>query len=826
MIDYEKLGLFYLGKKFDLVQGRPLSDLMLYDSRDLTTHAVCVGMTGSGKTGLCLCIIEEAAIDRIPVLAIDPKGDLGNLLLTFPGLNPSDFKPWVDPREAARKGQDLDTYASTVANQWRDGLAAWQQPPERIQRFRDAVDIAIYTPGSTAGLPLSVLRSFHVPPRQLREDGDLYREHIQSTAAGVLALAGVTGDPMTSRENLLVGKLLDHAWTSNHSLDLPMLITGIQKPPFDRVGRLDIEAFYPAPDRFALAVKLNNLLASPGFSSWVEGTPLDINRLLYREDGTPRVSILSIAHLSEAERMAFVTILLNEVLSWVRTQPGTSSLRALLYMDEIFGFFPPSANPPAKRPMLTLLKQARAYGLGIMLATQNPVDLDYKGLANTGTWFLGRLQTERDKMRVIDGLQSASDAAGAGFDRKRLESLLSSLGNRVFLMNNVHDDGPVVFQTRWALSYLRGPLTREEIKGLTKPALPEDLVNSPAAGPDTGALSRLPQEESAGEPASLPQARFNPAASTRPLIDPGITERFARPHAEAETIQYIPCLYTTARVHYVDAKTKANVDKWETFPILARADDRTISGDPWTGAIELKTPPDMDDHPVNAGAQFATLPAECTRARSYSVWTKKLKDHLYRERPLPLLFCPELKLYSWPHEDEAQFRIRLNMKAREARDEKVDQLRARFRPRRDAIENKIRSAEERLQREKNQASKSTFDAVLSVGGSVLDSFLGNRRSRSRTSKTTAARNASRAAQQRAEAAAVSETLSSLKSQRDELDLDFEREERELEYTLGAHRLEIKSYPITPRKADISVEPVLLLWMLEQDLPGAQSTVYV
>ncbi|MCA9086899.1 MAG: ATP-binding protein, partial [Planctomycetaceae bacterium] len=209
-------------------------------------------------------------------------------------------------------------------------------------------------------------------------------------------------------------------------------------PPFDRIGVIGLENFYPQADRFQLAMLLNNLLASPGFSSWMEGESLDIQKMLYSPDGKPRFTILSIAHLSEAERMFFVTIFLNEVVSWMRAQSGTSSLRAILYMDEVFGYFPPTANPPSKTPMLTLLKQARAFGLGVVLATQNPVDLDYKGLSNAGTWFIGRLQTERDKARVLDGLEGASAAAGHAFDRRQMEVILSGLGSRVFLLNNVH----------------------------------------------------------------------------------------------------------------------------------------------------------------------------------------------------------------------------------------------------------------------------------------------------------------------------------------------------------------------------------------------------
>jgi hypothetical protein len=489
MHPFEQLGVFYLGRRYDVDASRPTDELLLYDSKDLCTHAVCVGMTGSGKTGLCLALLEEAAIDGIPALIIDPKGDLGNLLLTFPQLRGEDFEPWIDPAEASRVGQPPAEYAAAIANRWQKGLAEWSQDGQRIQRFRESADVAIYTPGSTAGLPLTVLRSFHVPPPAVLQDAEAFREAVSTTAASLLGLLGLNADPLRSREHILVATILDRTWRGGTDLDMPGLIRAIQSPPFEQLGLVDLETAYPAKDRFELAMLLNNLLASPAYAAWLEGEPLDIQRLLYTPEGKPRLSILSIAHLSERERMFFVTILLNEVIAWMRTQSGTSSLRALLYMDEVFGYFPPTANPPSKTPMLTLMKQARAYGLGVVLATQNPVDLDYKGLSNAGTWLLGRLQTERDKQRVLDGLEGASTAAGAAFDRRKLERTLSGLGNRVFLMNNVHEDEPVVFQTRWALSYLRGPLTRDQIsqlmagrKAVTARLPTSRSGNRPAAG--------------------------------------------------------------------------------------------------------------------------------------------------------------------------------------------------------------------------------------------------------------------------------------------------------------------------------------------------------
>lgn len=481
--DYEKLGAFYLGRPYDLAAKGPTPGLVLYDSKDLVTHAVCVGMTGSGKTGLCIDVIEEAALDGIPTIAIDPKGDLTNLLLTFPQLRPEDFRPWINEEDGTKKGLSPDAYAAQQAEAWKSGLAAWGEDGERIARLREAADFAIYTPGSNAGIPVSILASFAAPPQALRDDAELFRERVGTTVTSLLGLIGVEADPVQSREHVLLSTLFTNAWSAGQDLDLAALVAQIQKPAVTRIGVMDLDSFYPAKDRLKLALALNNLLAAPGFTAWLEGVPLDIATLLHTPDGKPRVAIMSIAHLSDAERMFFVSLLLNQVLGWMRAQSGTTSLRAILYMDEIFGFFPPVATPASKQPLLTLLKQARAFGLGVLLATQNPVDLDYKGLSNAGTWFLGRLQTERDKARVLEGLEGVAAAANASFDKRQIDTMLTGLGSRVFLMNNVHEDGPRLLESRWSMSYLRGPLTRDQIKKLMDGKRPAITARPATAAP-------------------------------------------------------------------------------------------------------------------------------------------------------------------------------------------------------------------------------------------------------------------------------------------------------------------------------------------------------
>ncbi|MCU0978959.1 MAG: ATP-binding protein [Pirellulaceae bacterium] len=795
--DFEKLGVFYLGKRYDLPGGKPLDDLLLYESKDLTTHAVCVGMTGSGKTGLCLSLLEEAAIDGIPAIAIDPKGDLGNLLLAFPDLKPEDFQPWVESAEAARQGKSIDELAAQEADKWRDGLAQWGQDAARIARYREAADIAIYTPGSSAGLPLTVLRSFDAPPRAVLQDNEALRERVNSAASGLLALLGIDADPLQSREHILLANLLDASWRDGRNLQMADLIRGLQSPPFDKVGVIDLETFFPEKDRFGLAMRVNNLLASPGFAGWLEGESLDVGRLLYTDQGKPRLSIISIAHLSDAERMFFVTILLNEVVTWMRSQAGTTSLRAMLYMDEVFGYFPPTANPPSKLPMLTLLKQARAYGLGVVLATQNPVDLDYKGLSNAGTWFLGRLQTERDKARVLEGLEGASAAAGQRFDRAAMEQTLAGLGRRVFLMNNVHDDTPVVFQTRWTLSYLRGPLTRQQIQQLT--AARKSAAEP--AGPPVPAAS--PQ-------ASLPAAGL-PAAE-RPVVPPGIKECFlaAKPADPQKRLVYRPGLLGTARLHYVHAKS--GTDVWQTVARWTTECGDEVD-DVWANAEPLdESEPKLLAAPA-ANAGYSSLPAELARAKAYTAWTKSLKEYLYRERPLTLKYCPQLQAFSRADESEADFRIRLQTAAREHRDLETEKLKKRYEPKLASLADQKRRAEERVAREKSQYRQQQTNTFISFGASLLGALIG----RKLTSSTNVTRAASamkgvgKSLEQRDDIGRAEDSVEGVEEKLAKLEGEFQEELARIEQMVAVDRLALEDVSVQPRKTDLAIGTVALLW---------------
>lgn len=781
--DIEGLGVFYLGRKLDAAGVATTDEPLLYDARDLTTHGLIVGMTGSGKTGLAIGLLEEAALDGVPAIAIDPKGDLGNLLLSFPELAPRDFAPWVDAAEAQREGLAPDAYAAKLAANWRGGLAASGQQTERIARLRAAAEFAIYTPGSTSGRPLSVLRSLASPPAALLDDQELLRERVGAAVSGLLALLGVEADPLQSPEHILLARLVEHAWLARRDLDLAGLIREIQKPPFDRIGVLDLESFFPAKDRAALALRMNNLLASSGFAAWLDGEPLDAQQLLYTREGKPRVSIISIAHLSDAERMFVVTLLLGEVLAWMRRQPGTASLRALLYMDEVFGYFPPSAMPPSKQPMLTLLKQARAYGLGVVLATQNPVDLDYKGLANCGTWFLGRLQTERDKLRVLDGLEGASAASGRTFDRARTEAILSGLGKRVFLMNNVHDDAPTLFQTRWTMSYLRGPLTRAQIK-LLQSAVPAQRVAAPSQ-PVPASVS--PTEAAPSSAAKAPTLAFfanssAPSTSTgapaapagasaqRPIVPQGIEEVFATSAVAPSSISartgaptYAPRLLGAVRVHYADAKL--GLDAWEKVALLAPI-DLAGSANPWEQARELEIAKVSLAAEPAPNALYCELPSLAQRDKTWPLWSKALQSWLYSSRPLELFRCAELKLASKPGENESGFKARVAQALREARDTELSKLQQKYAPKAALLQERLRRADQKLEREQEQYGTKKMEAGLSIGASILGALFGNKlASRSNVSSAASAmRGVGRASKEKSDIAKASEDRAAAQQQ--------------------------------------------------------------
>lgn len=811
---YEKLGAFYLGRPHDPAGGETADGPLLYDSADLVTHAVCIGMTGSGKTGLCIDLIEEAALDGIPALLIDPKGDLGNLLLTFPDLEPADFRPWVNEDDARRKGVSPEEYAVQQAALWREGLAEWGQDGERIRRLREAVDMRIYTPGSEAGLPVSILASLAAPAPEVVEDGDLFADRVGVAATSLLSLLGVQADPIRSREHLLLSTLFDHEWRAGRDLDLAGLIRGIQDPPVRRLGVMEVESFYPARERFELATRLNNLLAAPSFAAWLAGTPLEIDRLLYTAEGKPRLAIFSIAHLSDAERMFFVSLLLNQTLGWVRTRSGTTSLRAMLYMDEVFGYLPPVAEPPSKKPLLTLMKQGRAFGFGVVLATQNPVDLDYKALSNAGTWFLGRLQTERDKARVLDGLEGVA-ASREGFDRGEMDRTLSGLDKRVFLLHNVHDEAPTIFRTRWAMSYLRGPLTRSQIARLMDPVRGEAEV--PEAPPEGRlGMARAERPVGGGEGPVAPGRRETAGRAgggPRPVLPAGIRQLFLPAEGESPAL-YRPRVLGLARVRYV--KRGLDVEHQERLGLLAPFDAAGAAPDWESAERSTPSPDELPDEPEAAEASYADLPPAATREASYSRWEKDLANWLYDNCRHVLLRSPSLEELSRPGEEERDFRIRLGQLARQERDRRAAELRAEFQEDMDRLQQKIRTARDRLAREEEQVKNARLSTMVSAGMAVLSGLAGRSRLGYRTMSRagSAVRGVGRIGQQREDVQQVEAKLRALLEEETELRERLEDALEGLAEKIDPLTEELEEVQLAPRRQDVDVRLVALAWVPE------------
>lgn len=785
--DYEKLGQFYLGRDYDLVKKEVGEEPVMYDSKDLVTHGVVLGMTGSGKTGLCIALLEEAAMDNIPAIVIDPKGDISNLMLTFPALEGKSFEPWVNPDDAAKKGISVEEHAEKTAAMWKKGLEDWGQGAERIAAFREKVDINIFTPGSNAGVPVSILSSLDAPPAEVLEEGEMFGDRVSSTVESLLSLVGISAEGTQGVEAVLLGAIFQNEWKEGRGLDLEGLIGKIQRPGFGKIGVIDLESFYPEKKRQELGLKFNSLLASPGFATWLEGAPLDVARMLHREDGTPRISIFSISHLSDTERMFFVSLLLNQMLGWMRTQRGTTSLRAMLYMDEIYGFLPPTANPPSKRPMMTMLKQGRAFGLGCLLATQNPVDLDYKALSNIGTWFLGRLQTERDKMRVLDGLEGAAGSQSAKFDRSQMEVLLSGLGNRVFLMNNVHEDGPVLFHVRWVMSYLTGPLARGQIKGLMDPKRGEFEGKK---------VDTVPEN-----PMSKPKGAE--AGGGRPVLGSGVVEVFA----EAEGNCYEPHLLREATVHF--SLKKADV---EGSRKVVKVNAILGKGIDWeeTGTVEVLA---LREKPEE-GTGFAELPGFAMNAKNYKEVEDEFKDELYREEREEIFSCPMLKAYGKIGECEADFRVRVSHEAREARDEAMEKIRDAVENKLKTLEGQLRTAEARLAKEKAESGSAKVQAGISILGGILKAVFGRKTGMgglSRGASSSAVTKATTAYKQHQDVSAAEEKVEGLEEEMESIRKGLEKELNNVKESYEPSKLVLEKETLKPTRADVQVERVGLLW---------------
>ncbi|MCU0476086.1 MAG: DUF87 domain-containing protein [Anaerolineae bacterium] len=848
---------FYLGRRYDPQGGALTDDVVYYDSRDLTTHAVVLGMTGSGKTGLCITMLEEAILDDIPAIIIDPKGDITNLLLTFPGFQAGEFEPWVNIDDARRANMDVPQFASDQAKRWQRGLADWGIAPDRVRWMQMATKISVFTPGSSSGLPISILASLAAPREGWMGHEEAHREKINAVTTALLALIGIQAEPVKDIEHVLVANIFEHNWSRGVSLTLQDLIGQVQRPPFAQLGTLPVDQAISERARTKLAMALNNIVAAPSFQSWLSGEAMDIERLLYQRNGRPRVSIFYLAHLSDAERMFMMTLILESMIGWMRTKSGTTSLRALLYIDEMFGYFPPyPKNPPTKTPLMTLLKQARAFGLGLILSTQNPGDLDYKGLTNAGTWFIGRLQSDQDRERVRAGLQALSEG---GLDMREVEQLIASIPPRVFVMRNVHDsDGATMVHSRWAMSYLRGPLTRQQV-GVLMEAQRRELYGqfmpeaqqaaAPSAGFGAPPPPRMPgmppppppppammggfSAQSAAAPMMPPSPQAAPQASgvtgyatSRPALPSAITQYFypstltaqqaimgweqrmgARAQLTAQPrLVYRPVLTAQASVRYNDKKAQAYTSRSYAYlvPDLERAG--LVQWDQF--AVNAASVSLVSPEPFDTTALFGEMSAGISDSKRLTELKRDFVDMLYGTARLIVPFNPALDIYGHPDEDEAAYEARVRQSAREARDAEIDKVNQKYTTRMDALEQKLMRHQTNLRAEEQEVADLKREEMFTTGEALLSLLRG------RTNYTLS--RMSRASRYRRQSGT---TITENRYMIEQVEQEMEALEQEYEsvlkqvgekwVTMAGQR---QQYAISPLKKDIYLELFGVGWL--------------
>ncbi len=767
------LGSLFLGRTKSSALSDDFDNNVNFNSKNLTTHAVCVGMTGSGKTGLCLSLIEEALMDKIPVIAIDPKGDLSNLLLRFPELKPNDFKPWVSKEEADHKNLSVDDYAKEQSQLWSKGLKKWDQDGETLKEFDESHEPIIWTPGGDHGLGLHFLKGFHPP------EGDWDSDELDNVVQAWLGYLGykTDGDTILS-ESVFLNTLIGSFWDQNKAVTFEVLIENIFNPPIKKIGVLPIDEVINLAKRKELAIRFNNFLSSSTYRKLSKGSELSIDELLYNSEGTPRLSILSISHLSEKDRMVVVSQLLNELVFWVRKQEGTSRLRALLYMDEIYGYCPPSENPPSKKPLLTLLKQARAQGLGVVLATQNPVDLDYKGLSNTGTWFVGKLQTQRDQERLKEGLTQAGSA-----DAQHISELFDQLDKRVFLLHSVHEKEPQLFHTRWALSYLRGPLAKDQISKLMQPH-----------------KDKHKDEETKRSRSQVQEA----SNSNKPLVaNMGLEELYWSEDHEAA---YKLNVLVSWKGHFAK---RGHFEDWMEKQFLLPID---AEGELDYSSLQVL----KNQMQFSASAQENSSYKDVQFETESKDWVKdiksNLKDWCYETQRLTLFECESLKLVSNGETKEA-FSVKVKEALDVVREEKVSDLTKKYETKLKALEKKIKTLEGRLEKEKGQVQQQKLKAALNVGMSVLSTFMGKKvGSGALTKAGSAVRGWSRSQNEQQDVARVGEQIADETKEFKLLEEEMLKalEAEKLAWSIDSHLIE--EIQLTPRKSDLNVDIKSFVWV--------------
>ena len=770
---YEKLGLFYLGKDVDKKSMDATEALTLLKNKNFTTHTAIIGMTGSGKTGLGAGIIEEAAIDNIPSIVIDPKGDMGNLCLTDPEFSAKSFESWVED-EARSKEVDISKYARKISSMWKEGITSWGQDSSRVEKFHN-VQKTIYTPGSSAGMAINVMSSLKAPPPEVMEDSDTFTSYLKSTSVSLLSLIGIEADPLESKEYILIAQIITKAWLSNENMSMESIIAKIIKPPFKKIGVLPLDDFYPQNARFKLATKFNSLLASPSFSLWLQGDSLDIQKLLYDKNAKAKIAIFSISHLNDNERMFFVTLLLNKYIAWMRRQSGTSALKTILYMDEIYGFFPPTKNPPSKEPMLLLLKQARAFGVGVVLSTQNPVDLDYKGLSNIGTWFIGRLQTTQDIERVIDGL---GGQVNSGFDKKEIKSLLANLKKRTFFLKSAHLDDIRLFATRWVLSYLKGPLKKAEIAMLMNEQKNKQNIEVETVDTMIQKSEKLEGYQNIDD--SIPQ-----------YFEPDATQKN----------HYMATLGAKAKVHFYSSRK--GIDKSRELVLSLPLESRQQSV-AWEEARQEEE--GFEKYPSSApsSAKFQTLPDIVLKDKGLKKAIRELKEELYREESLELLRCKSPKLESRPDESHSDFIVRLQDILNDTKEVKIEKLQERYDKKEKTLLAKLSRAIKRVEKEESDSTSSMIETGIAVLGALFG--------RSTPSKIGRVfKKGSSILKERGDMNRAEERMAEVQEDIEALEYELEDKIDELNEEYSIDNCEIETFAMKPRKTDIDIELCAVVW---------------
>ncbi len=810
-------GEMFLGRAIDPASGKSTEKEIIYDARNLTTHGIIVGMTGSGKTGLGMVMLEEALASGIPCLILDPKGDMGNLLLNFPSLSQRDFLPWINQSEAKSRGIGLEQLADQTAASWRSGLEEWGIGPDRMQELSESAGYAIYTPGSVSGIPLNVVGSLIAPKLDwsVSSQAEIGRDEIEGLVSSLLVLARIDADPISSPEHILLANIIEKAWSEGRDLDLGSLIAQVRQPPMRKLGVFEMESFYPQKERDRLAMRLNGLIASPSFAAWLEGPPLDIEQMLYSSAGLPQASIIYLAHLSDAERQFVVTLILSKLITWMRRQSGTPDLRALVYMDEVFGFAPPTAEPPSKKQILTILKQGRAYGVGMLLSTQNPVDLDYKAMSNAGTWMIGRLQTERDKARILEGIEPVSGQT----DIRLFDRLISNLGKRQFILQSAKYSEPVVFTSRWSISYLAGPLDRNQIARFTRDHPLRGISTIRNASADA---TQFRQHEGEKEVLSKISTKVTAEASgetardesqVAPRVSPSTAVYYLNPSAPwASQVRSVPGAKRLeagliARVHLRFDDSKAAVDhteEWEAvfFPLGERFDPGKAINVDYDNRDLAPIPPER--------ATYILPGADLEKASYFKEIKDTLRDHLIRNRKMSILRNPALGLYSRIGESRADFQRR----CAEAAEDKADAEMAKLKDKHESSFNRIKSqlsnADRRVRELDTDTRQRQQQEILGGAGDLLSGLLGGRRR---------SVNLGRAASRRSMTIRTQERLRSAEEKKAEKETELEELEDSLAEEISAISDrwkgvadQIEGIEIPLEKADVDVEEVGVLWI--------------